>query len=75
MNKTQYRTLRRFARDNGNAYALRHAEAVTGNPFASMLYNWVIGEAKEVDALAERMGEVKKWKTSAKVAIKLWPTS
>ena len=75
MNKTQYRTIRRFARDNGDAYALRHAEAVTGNPFASMLYKWVMNEAKEVDALAERKHEVQKWKTSAKVAIKLWPTS
>lgn len=75
MNKTQYRTLRRFANDNGNAYALRHAEAVTGNPFAKMLFSWALAERSEVDALAERLHEVTKNNTSAKNAIKLWPLS
>lgn len=74
MNKTQYRTLRRFARDNGNAYALRYAEQVTGNPFAAMYFRWSITDAEIIDPLIQRQSEAKHG-TSKVNAIKLWPIS
>ena len=74
MNKTQYRTLRRFARDNGNRYALVNAERITGNPFAAMYFRWTITDAERIDPLNQRQLEAKHG-TSKVNAIKLWPIS
>lgn len=74
MNKTQFRTLRRLARDNGNRYALANAEQVTGNPFAAMYFRWSITDAERIDPLIERQNEAK-FGTSKVNAIKLWPIS
>lgn len=74
MNRTQYRTMRRFAKDNGNRYALRHAAAIAGD-FAAMEYNWILKELESVDALAERAKESQRYNTPANVFIRLWPQS
>lgn len=72
MNKTQFRTLRRLARDNGDRYALANAKQVTGNPFAQMFFRCSITAATRVDPLVQRQNEAK-FGTSKVKAIKLWP--
>lgn len=74
MNRTQYRTMRRFAKDNGNRYALRYAATIAGE-FAAMEYNWILKELESVDALAERAKELQRYNTPANVFIRLWPQS